>query len=261
MRLYLCQRCVEHRCSSVNSPRATFFFSIMAISCTFLPKYLAFFMFLNYHSFMSDNSKKAETDGHSRSERKRARTRAELLAAARKVFASRGYYDAGIAEITEMADVGVGTFYLHFRDKDDMFNTLLDEGFHELREAIAADLRETGRLVLPRVVMTVLRHAYTRRDLFQIALTARGQGVRARRAESNLADALLNALEAAPVGDMLAGYDLPILARLITGVIIQGIYWWFESEEPGPEAMAQQVLLLLRHGLPEQLFSDETTER
>lgn len=205
---------------------------------------------------MSDNSKKLEPEGQSRSERKRARTRAELLAAARKIFAQRGYHDTSIAEITELADVGVGTFYLHFRDKDDMFNTLLDDGFRELREAVTADMQE-GELLLSRLVRTVFRHAYQRRDLFQIALTARGQGVRARQAESNLADGLLRVLETVQPGDALADFDLALLARLLSGVLLHGIYWWFDSDEPQPEVMAQQVLLLLRHGLPEQLFAEE----
>ena len=176
---------------------------------------------------------KAESGGGSRSERKRARTRAELLAAARKVFAQRGYHDTSIADITERADVGVGTFYLHFRDKDDMFNTLLDDGFRELREAVTADMQE-GELLLSRLVKTVFRHAYQRRDLFQIALTARGQGVRARQAESNLADGLLRVLETVPSGDALAGFDLALLARLLSGVLLHGIYWWFDSDEPQP---------------------------
>jgi AcrR family transcriptional regulator len=206
---------------------------------------------------MSDDSIKPENAGGSRSERKRARTRAELLAAARKVFAQRGYHDTSIADITERADVGVGTFYLHFRDKDDMFNTLLDEGFYDLREAIEADLRDGDGRSLTRLVTAVFRQAYVRRDLFQIAMTARGQGARARRAEFDLAEGLLQVLETVEEDKLLAGYDLPVLAHLIAGMITQGIYLWFESEESGPEKMARQMLLLLRHGLPQQLFDEE----
>lgn len=208
---------------------------------------------------MSNVSRRSEAEGPSRSERKRAHTRAQLLAAARNVFAERGYHEAGIAEITTLADVGVGTFYLHFRDKDDLFNTLLDEGFHALREAIEADMRSSSGPRLPGLVMAVLRQVYLRRDLFQIALTARGQGARKRRAEADLADYLLSLLQT--VGeDRLAGYDLPIVSRLIAGMVTQCIYLWCENEALGPEIMARQVLLLLQHGLPEQFFGEEEAE-
>src|SRR5258708_16354445 len=78
-----------------------------------------------------------------RGERRRARTRAAILEAARQVFARRGYHDASIAEITELADVAVGTFYLYFRDKDEAFTIVLEEGFREtiaqVKQAVARD--------------------------------------------------------------------------------------------------------------------------
>ncbi|TMB75533.1 MAG: helix-turn-helix transcriptional regulator [Chloroflexi bacterium] len=74
---------------------------------------------------MNDDSQTTEQDGQRRNTRRRTRTRAELLLAARKVFAERGYHEANIAEITQAADVGVGTFYLHFRDKDEVFGNAL----------------------------------------------------------------------------------------------------------------------------------------
>lgn len=207
---------------------------------------------------MSKDSRRSASDGPGRSARKRARTRAELLVAARKIFAEQGYHEAGIAEITALADVGVGTFYLHFRDKDDLFNTLLEEGFHTLREAIMADMKNSRGPLLPDLIRAVLHQASIQRDLFQIALTAHGQGARKRRAESDLADYLLNVLET-PGEEAFTGYDMPIVSRLIAGMITQCICLWCESEAPGPEIMAQQILLLVQHGLPEHFFGEETT--
>lgn len=209
---------------------------------------------------MNKDSIRLASDGVSRSERKRAHTRAELLTAARKVFAERGYHEAGIAEITALADVGVGTFYLHFRDKDDLFNTLLDEGFHELRKAVMAETQSHRKPLLPDLIMAVLCQVSIQRDLFQIALTARGQSARKRRAETDLADYLLSVLETIGKEDEIAGYDLPIISRLIAGMVTQCISLWFENEARGPEIMARQVLLLLQHGLPEHFFGEEEAE-
>ncbi len=213
---------------------------------------LDFGSFLNYHSFMSDDSNSKE---QKRSVRKRAKTRADLLAAARKVFAERGFYDASIAEITELADVGVGTFYLYFRDKEEAFSTMLDEGFREMQGKIAADLYGVSSISVPQVVTTVFKHAYANRALFQSALTARGQGARVFRAQSELVDVLMKVLEQPQVMELLEQYDLVVLARMMAGMITQGIFWWFESEEVGPEIITEQVLLFLRHGLPEKLFA------
>jgi AcrR family transcriptional regulator len=49
-----------------------------------------------------------------------------LLAAARALFAARGY-SVGIAQICREADVAIGTFYSNFQDKADLMSALIDE--------------------------------------------------------------------------------------------------------------------------------------
>ena len=53
-----------------------------------------------------------------RSTRRRQRTRARLPEAARRIITKKSYDATTIGDITEAADVGKGTFYLHFGDKE-----------------------------------------------------------------------------------------------------------------------------------------------
>jgi AcrR family transcriptional regulator len=53
-----------------------------------------------------------------RGARRRERTRARLIEAARTLFADRGVESTRINEITEEADVGFGSFYNHFASKE-----------------------------------------------------------------------------------------------------------------------------------------------
>lgn len=55
-----------------------------------------------------------------RREGKRARTRARLMDAAVEVIARRGVKRASANEIAQAAEVSNGSFYNHFRDKDDI---------------------------------------------------------------------------------------------------------------------------------------------
>jgi AcrR family transcriptional regulator len=213
---------------------------------------------VNYHSVMSNNSLAAEGNLPGRISRKRARTRAELLAASRKVFAVRGFHEASIAEITAQADVGVGTFYLHFRDKDEIFATLLEDGLSEMREVVVAAVEgQPLDRQLPVLLRAIFQQAYLHRDLFQIALVDGGYllQTRAKHARFEVAEGLTHMLSRAEEAGLLAGYDLPLLARFITGMIMQGISWWFEHDEPGPDEMARRVLQLLSSGLPAPLLA------
>ena len=59
-----------------------------------------------------------------RGARRKSRTRERLLDAALTVFVRRGYDGATTTEMATVADLGVGTFYCHFRDKRAAFEGL-----------------------------------------------------------------------------------------------------------------------------------------
>jgi AcrR family transcriptional regulator len=69
--------------------------------------------------------------GQSRQQRRIARTKARLKAAARSVFSEKGL-GASVDEITERADLSRGIFYYHFNTKERLINQLLDEILSEL---------------------------------------------------------------------------------------------------------------------------------
>jgi AcrR family transcriptional regulator len=56
-----------------------------------------------------------------------ATTRSALLAAAREVFTSVGYAQAGVMEIVTRAGASVGSLYHHFSGKADLYGTLFEE--------------------------------------------------------------------------------------------------------------------------------------
>lgn len=59
-------------------------------------------------------------------EQSKAQTRQRLLAAARTVFARRGYHGASVEEIAAEAGFSTGALYSNFDGKEDLFLALLD---------------------------------------------------------------------------------------------------------------------------------------
>jgi AcrR family transcriptional regulator len=116
----------------------------------------------------------------SRVDRRKARTRAALVDAAKRLFAEQGATDMSIQEITEAADVGFGTFYNHFASKAELFDAAIAETFEEhgawLDELLADEddpavifatsMRLTGRLLK------------THPDMAQVMMHATGQLLR-----------------------------------------------------------------------------------
>lgn len=102
-------------------------------------------------------------DGSSRLERRKQRTRSALVKAAQRLIAE-GKVNVPVLEITQAADVGMGSFYNHFDSKEQLFEAavadvldahgaLLDrltESIEDPAETFATSFRLTGRLFRQR---------------------------------------------------------------------------------------------------------------
>src|SRR6187455_1129212 len=84
-------------------------------------------------------SSQRAVDRHSR---RRERTRARMMDAAKALFARQGVDNTRINEITEEADVGFGSFYNHFDSKEAIVEAVLAETVAAQGEAIEAVTRQ-----------------------------------------------------------------------------------------------------------------------
>ncbi|MFJ9315182.1 TetR/AcrR family transcriptional regulator [Pimelobacter simplex] len=106
-----------------------------------------------------------------RGERRRAQTRAALIRAAQQLLAE-DRTGVPILEITELAQVGMGSFYNHFETKDDLFRAAVEsalelhgsvldawtEDLADPAEVFARSFRLTGRIhrVEPQLSRVIL---------------------------------------------------------------------------------------------------------
>lgn len=102
------------------------------------------------------------------------RTRQKLLTAAEEVFGELGYHNAGIVEITQHADVALGTFYLYFRDKKSIFQDLVRTLNTRLRAAIGERIRGIDDRLEQEVVgfETFFEFVRKHKNLYKVILQA-----------------------------------------------------------------------------------------
>lgn len=62
----------------------------------------------------------------SRNEKKKERTRAQILEAGIELFSTKGFRDTKIKDITDRIDVGYGTFYRYFENKEELLECIMD---------------------------------------------------------------------------------------------------------------------------------------
>jgi AcrR family transcriptional regulator len=188
----------------------------------------------------------------SRYQRRKEKTRQDLLTAAKKVLAEKGYHNTKITDIAFAADIGVGTFYLYYSTKEALFFELVEETARLLKEEID---QARAPIVDPiekiRVAnQTFFRFAQDNRELFKIVF---GHG--------NTFNELLRRVYAMFIADAAAKVTEGIqqhafrplrpqvVANALIGMSAQVVSWWIEQEGPLAEDMAEAMTDFILHGL------------
>ena len=193
-----------------------------------------------------------EPSGRGERLRRGDRTRSRILDAAEQAFGEHGFHGASIVEITRAAGVGLGTFYVYFPSKIDIYRQLLRSYLEDFvrvaREATsgAGDYRE------------VIREAF---GAFFDWIGARPGVLRLLREAEFVDPKLLAELYQAPAEEyrsrleraMKAGYIAPIdpdvLAWCIMGMTEFAVMRWLiwpEQERMDPERFDAYVDVIIR---------------
>ncbi|HEX3174379.1 MAG TPA: helix-turn-helix domain-containing protein [Solirubrobacterales bacterium] len=173
-------------------------------------------------------------------------TRAALIAAARPLFAARGYAGVGTEEIVRAAGVTRGALYHHFAGKQDLFEAVYRQLEAELAERIAADVLSSSALqpleAMRAGAETFLR-ASTEPEVQQIALLD-GPAVlgwdRWREIAAEHGLGLIEAsLQAAIEAGAIAEQPLRPLAHVLMGALDEAAMLIARAEDP--ERMRRDV--------------------
>ncbi len=63
--------------------------------------------------------------------------RQHILDCAKQVFAEKGYYEAYVEDVIKVAHIGKGTIYEYFRNKEDLFLSLLIRSLEEWKRTVS----------------------------------------------------------------------------------------------------------------------------
>jgi AcrR family transcriptional regulator len=90
----------------------------------------------------------ASTEQTNRLDRRKARTRAALIQAAQTLIAE-GRTNVPVLEITQAADVGMGSFYNHFETKEQLFEAAIEavmDAYGQLLDNLTADIEDPAEV-------------------------------------------------------------------------------------------------------------------
>ncbi len=108
-----------------------------------------------------------------RRERERLIHRTEILRAAERLFAAKGFFQTAMSEIARAAEFGTGTLYKYFKSKEDLFFTLIDEKTDEIYRLVKTELSRKTSIIdrLRKTLILELTFIERNRDFFRIYTT------------------------------------------------------------------------------------------
>lgn len=180
-------------------------------------------------------------------DRRTRRTRRLLKEALFACILEKGYDAVTIEDITRRADLGRTTFYLHYRDKEELLLESVDAIAEELLERIPYPRLSTPPVsdempLIQNSILIIFQHAYENAPLYRVIL--RGEGAarvsgRLQQIISQVAAETIRIRVAAGQLPAAIGVPLDIFVNYFAGALQALITWWLESGTIySPEEMA-----------------------
>ena len=177
-------------------------------------------------------------------------TRRKLLEAAEEVFAGLGYHEASIVKITERAGIGLGTFYLYFDSKQQIFEELVVDlnrrVRHSMSEAMAG---ASGRIEAERAGFEgFFRFTAAHPALYRVVREAEFVSPEMLRLHyTRIVDGYEAGLRAAQrEGDVDEALDTEVTAWALMGagelIGMRYLLWERDEQDNAPSAMPEAVI-------------------
>jgi AcrR family transcriptional regulator len=186
-----------------------------------------------------------ESEKISRKEREYLAHREEILSAAEKVFAAKGFFPTTMSDIAREAEFGIGTLYKYFKSKEDLYFTLIDEKVEEINRLVKAELSQKHSAI-ERVKKTLglqFEFIERNRDFFRIYISERsrfewtvkddlGKGIYEKMVTYiNILAEVMN--QGIDEGE-LKSLDPLDLAHALVGIVNSFVFEWIISQEAYP---------------------------
>lgn len=164
-------------------------------------------------------------------DRRKLRTRRALQDALVALILEKGYDAVSVSEVTDRADVGRATFYLHYRDKDELLIETLNATIRDFMDEISKYPIEIMDLGNTDVIRKAFEFARENSDLFRFMMRGHGPFITTLRMQELIAEFIREkASERLGLHNLKPQVPLDILANFFAGALITTIFWWLEKD-------------------------------
>jgi len=168
-----------------------------------------------------------------RMDRRVQRTRKLLREALMSLILEEGYDAISIQDITDKANLGRATFYLHFKDKDELLLEVMDEFIQDFFQQVPQLSQAHWRLDDTKAIAKIFDFAADHYDLYRILIMGSGGITASRQLQGTIADTIhaciIEEMETMGVKPIISP---DFIANHFAGSLLATIYWWLDNDLP-----------------------------
>ncbi|MCM1118085.1 MAG: TetR/AcrR family transcriptional regulator [bacterium] len=182
-------------------------------------------------------------------DRRVRRTKTLLLQGLIQLMEEKDIKDISVKELSDLADINRGTFYLHYNDVYDMLNKIEEELFREFNDILERDLTgaNTSSVIPQPVLLDLFVFLGRNRDLSRVLIGPHGDLAFLNRLKDLVKEKLRMMMDNAECSVEHFDYLYSFMVSGCTGVI----ECWLNQKTPAsPEEIAGYCSALLHGGLP-----------
>ena len=186
-----------------------------------------------------------------KNDRQSQRTQQALGDALLQLMREKGYRAVSIKDIIDRANVGRSTFYAHYADKDDLFESQLNQMLEMLIQHTPQDVSE-GNPFFPS--LGLFKHVQEQWKLYKILSWEFGSNLHINRLQKSISERIEQRLL---VGGKTFELPLPVIANFLAGSLLSLLKWWLDNKMMySPEQMDEMFRNLALPGIA-QITSKE----
>ena len=186
---------------------------------------------------------------------RRQRTRKKLQDAMLDLVLEQGVDSVVIQDITDRADLGRGTFYFHFKNKEEVLWSIVEDRIHITEHKIAEDF--DGELPeKPEYTgyLNMFQHVEQNIEVYQLILGSKGSQEIANRVKQYMVQETIRDMKNFK---LYREIEQPpeITAQIVVGLLFSLVYWWIETpNDYSVKDMAAILYRTLHHQNPPEIL-------
>ncbi len=159
-----------------------------------------------------------------RTSRRALRNRKAIKTTTQALLLEKGYDELTVQDITEGADLGYGTFYNYYKDKDELIWDILQPGCPADIELNGHTPEETGF----GCYLQAFEHAADNWQLFRTVLSSNGVKALTTNMEEFFAPQIERILDITGLSHKIST-PKDLLTECVTGALVRIMTWWLQT--------------------------------